>query len=131
MPEMIMNRNFTLDTNLGHRIRFVKGEKIGVPKDCEKLALSFGAEHVVSEDREAALPVEPKEVVIPEGDDRETTIFNAFAVMEERNEREDFNAAGAPNIAPLSAIVGFKVDKGERVKLWNDYQARKAEAAAS
>jgi hypothetical protein len=102
---------------------------VGVPKEIEKLAMSIGAEHVDMDAREEALPAEKVEATIPEGDDRETAIFNAFATLEERNGREDFNAAGAPNVAPLSALVGFKVDKGERAKLWNEYRIRKAEAA--
>jgi hypothetical protein len=129
---MVLNRNHTLSTTQGHTIRFRKGEPVGVPKDVEKAAMAIGAEHVVVTDKEAALPqAEAPAAPIPEGDARETAVFNAIAVMEERNERSDFNAAGAPNVGPLSALTGFKVDKEERAKLWSAYREFKAAAATA
>lgn len=129
MPKMVLQRNFRLSTNLGHSVGFVKGVPVNVPKEIVDEAMKIGAEFVTEADKESALPKEAEATFIPEGDARETAIFNAFVMLEERNERGDFSASGAPNVGPIASITKFKVDAKERDKLWAEYQVRKAEAA--
>lgn len=126
MPEMILNRNFVLRTTLGHTVAFRKGEKTGVPKEVAKMALEIGAELVDENDREALLPQEEVSAEVPQGDDRDTVIINAFARLIDENDRDSFNASGVPKPSAIEKLVGFKVDAGERTRLWNEWNASKA-----
>lgn len=129
MPKMVLNRNHTISTTLGHVVRFRKGEETDVPKEVVSLALSIGAELLDAAALADVQPVEEVKAALPEGDERETAIFKAIATLEERNEREDFSGSGAPNLDALKGLLGFKVDKVERNNLWNRYQEMKAESA--
>jgi hypothetical protein len=133
MAQMVLNRNFRMATRAGHVIFFHKDTPTSVPKVAQRDALSIGAEFVDPEAHQAVVDELEAPVQKPAPLDeveRQEAIFAGFAKLEARNERGDFNAAGAPTVRPLSSIVGFEVDSGERTKLWNEYRHKKAEAAA-
>jgi hypothetical protein len=122
MPQMVMKRNYVLRTTLGHTIAFKKGEEVSVPKVAVQKALEIGAEFVTAGDSTVSLPEEePLKVVSPQGDARETAIFNAFHQLIAQNDSEDFTSGGKPKFKAVSAVAGFKVDAKEVGEQWDKY----------
>jgi hypothetical protein len=131
MPSMVMSRNYVLRSTLGHAIEFVKDTPINVPPALVQEAMRFGADMVSAKDRAAAveamedapLPLAPETLV-----ERSAKIRAAFTDLVSRNERGDFNAAGLPNLKPLSLLAGFNVDANERNSNWQAMLDEKAGA---
>lgn len=123
MPEFVLNRNLALRTLHGHIINFVKGEPTYVPPIAVKDAVGVGAVCVAGDGD----IMEPEEAVAPPMSpaERADHIVEAFKALEERAERTDFTAAGAPTENALSKEVGFVVAKPEFDPLWTAYIAEK------
>lgn len=125
MPEFVLNRNHTMRSLYGHIINFKKGEPVYVPPVCAREAASIGAEAIgekvdpLGDEEVAAAPMSP--------DEREANILAAFAMMQERNERDDFTANGAPAKSALVKLLGFDVDKKEYEPLWKSFRISQAE----
>lgn len=115
-PKLVLNRNYTLTSTLGHSIEFVKGVPTHVPPAMYRAALEIGAmpadgESVdVLEDSKPAAPIDPAE--------RAELIMMAIKDIVARNEREDFTAAGAPSVQAVTKAVGFKVASSEIAAQW-------------
>ena len=58
---------------------------------------------------------------------RREAMFGAFAELEKRDVRGDFNAQGLPNVKVLEVIVGFLPTSLERNEAWQLYREAKAE----
>jgi hypothetical protein len=123
---LVLNRNFTLATTKGHVIEFKKGVPTNVPKAVYQDALSIGAqppdgsEPVVDDDKKKdAAPQDPAE--------RNPLILAAIEALIDRNEREDFTAAGSPTVDAVSKEVGFKVAAKEIAGQWQAYHEKKAQ----
>jgi len=116
---MIMNRNVTLASTLGHIINFHKDEPVAVPAILVKEAAGMGAVPVDGSDPHAE-PVsnEPAQPVSPS--DRLVAIREVIDLMVETNMREDFTASGTPKLSQVSDAVGFKVDRTEVARAWKD-----------
>lgn len=123
MPNFVLNRNHTLRTTLGHIIDFKKGAATYVPPACVKAAVAIGAVcpdeeiNVLDPEKAPPIPLAPEE--------RESQIIAAFKLLEERAQRGDFNAAGAPTKTALVKILDFEVEKKEIDALWTGYTAEK------
>jgi hypothetical protein len=134
MPQMVLQRDFVLNTLLGHSIAFEKGVPVGVPPKVVPLALQIGAELVEAEEKEEFLPETKATAAAPNSDDREAALITAFRKFEDVAQTDPvkgadlFNASGKPKFKPLSAEVGFKVDAIEIAGLWAQYQEMKAAA---
>jgi hypothetical protein len=118
-----LNRNYLLHTKTGNTIQFLKGEPTYVPKHCVKEAVALGAELLEGEVVDA---LEDEVVIVhvtPE--ERVAKLKDAFRVLEERNERNDFTGNGQPNVHALEKLVGFAVEAKERTKVWEDYLLEK------
>lgn len=127
MPQMVLNRNHVLNSTLGHCIAFKKGEPVGVPPALVKQALALGAELMQAEEKEDFLPEETvRTKLIPQGDERETLVFDVFRRLEERNDPLEFTAGGKPKFKVVSTEAGFRVDAQETADLWQKYAEYKA-----
>jgi hypothetical protein len=119
---MVLNRDYVLRTTLGHIVGFRKNEKVFVHRTVVPLALAIGAEFSTEEEKAANVEEEaakPKEM-LPE--EREKAVFAAFQVMKTRNNREDFNGAGYPNLKPLRVLSEVHdLDAAERTALWERF----------
>jgi len=108
---MVMNRNYSLGSVLGHRINFVKGRQTPVPKVLIEEAIAVGAERVdglatFADAKPGVQPISP--------DARAEAVRKALDMVIEKNDRDDFTAAGNPSLKSLERITGFKVDKLEQ-----------------
>jgi hypothetical protein len=132
MPHMILNRNLTYISLEGNSVAFAKGEPSYIPKSLVSWALGIGAEFADEDDEQKFSPKHDENAPLfiePTGEDREEAIMAAMELMQERNSREDFTAAGLPNTTTLRKIVGFNVDMRERNGLWQRFlDKKKAEA---
>lgn len=133
MPSMVMSRHYVLRSTLGHAIEFVKDTPVNVPMALVTEAMRFGAQLVdhkdqqeVTEALDAQVNVAP--VTVADALERATRIRAAFEDLISRNERGDFNAAGLPNLKPLSQLAGFTVDANERNSVWQVMLDEKAGA---
>lgn len=123
---LVLNRNFTLTTTLGHSIQFVKDQPTHVPPAMYRAALEIGAQPVAG----AAPQVEDETPSAPVLDpsERNDKIGEAIELLVDRNEREDFTAAGAPTVSAVSSLVGFKVSGAEVTAAWQLYHEKKEAA---
>jgi hypothetical protein len=121
--EMTLNRDFILATTQGHRIRFVRGVPVPVPRAVLNEALAIGAtpaeELPPEEEKKSDEPIDPVE--------REIVLFDAFRKLLEGGKREDFTASGAPHHKAVSDLVGFRVQAKEVNPLWQKYQEAQAQ----
>ena len=122
---LVLNRNFTLATIKGHVIAFEKGKPTAVPKAAYQDALAIGAQPpdgsapAVDDDKKKdAAPQDPNE--------RNPLILAAIEKLIDRNDREDFTAAGSPTVDAVSKEVGFKVASKEIAGQWQEYHDKKA-----
>jgi hypothetical protein len=122
---LVLNRNFTLNTNKGHSIAFVKGEPTHVPPAIYQDALAIGAippdgaeptvQEVVKTDNAPGDPAE-----------RAPLILAAIEKLVAENARDNFTAAGSPSVEAVSKVVGFKVQSKEIAPVWQTYHEKVA-----
>lgn len=119
--KFVLQRNFTLRTNLGHCITFTRGEPTNVPVGLYKEAIAIGAipedQSILSKLEDDAEVVRRDPVMNPML--REKAIRSALMQMKERNLRGYFTAQGVPSLKQLELLTGFEVDKLERDRLWS------------
>ncbi|MGH2626743.1 MAG: hypothetical protein ACRDHY_08855 [Anaerolineales bacterium] len=125
MPQMVMQRNFTVRSTKGHTIAFEKGVPVYVVPEMIEEVMTFGAIPVEGE----VLPVheEPTEAPPPEGLAREQAILDAIAKLVKANKRNDFGASGRPKYTAITKLVGFDVVERERDTVWEKFTALQAE----
>lgn len=110
-----LNRDHVLSSTMGHAVMFKKNTPIYVPPPLYKEALALGAEpdETIPETEDVGNPNEPKDPA-----DREAAIVAAFETVVLGNKREDFTAAGAPQLKVLSELLGWPIDAKERDRVW-------------
>jgi len=123
---MVLDRNYTLASTLGHILTFKKGQTLNVPPIMVHACAQIGARRVDGQDVfEEPEPVAPQPV---DPAQRLVAIRKAVEVVVDKNEREDFTAGGSPKVTAVSRETGFKVDQTEVRKAW---QARNEELASN
>lgn len=126
MPQMILQRNYLLSSTTGHSIAFEKGVAVGVPPPMVSKALEIGAEFVAETQKEEYLPDEKSPTKgAPQGDARESAIFEAFRQLSERNDSADFTAGAKPKFKAVMQITGFRVDAPEVADMWGKFNEMK------
>lgn len=120
----VMLKDRVVGGTTGHFIRFVKGVPTDVPREMWADVQAAGA--VPESDLPDDEPVLTK--VTHDPAERQQKYFEAFAGLEERNERGDFTASGLPNSKVLEKMVGFQVVNTERDSMWEKYIASKISA---
>ena len=114
---MTMNRNVTITSTLGHMITFKKGVPTGVPSIMVRTCAERGAE---KSDGENVL-LEAEEVKETQPVDPGQRLEDIRAAMEkivERNDVNDFTAAGIPSVPAVNKEVGYRVDRTEVNSAW-------------
>jgi hypothetical protein len=124
--EMVLNRNYTLASTLGHVLTFKKDKPMPVPPIMVHACAQIGAVRVdgkeVFDEPESAepQPVDPAQ--------RQIAVRKAVESIVDKNERDDFTAGGSPKVSAVSRETGFKVDMTEVRKAW---QARNERLASN
>lgn len=132
MPWFSLHRNYTLSTNAGHVLNFVKGEVTWVPDACVAMAVAVGA--IPSVPLDAALdPIPPESKAaapIPlSAEERQAKYFDAFEQIILRARRDDFLASGLPHLKKIEELSGLQVSATERDDMWQKYQDSKVQPA--
>lgn len=125
MPKMVMHRNFTLNSDLGHVIGFKKGEPVGVPPILVAEAMRYGAEMVTPTEKEKYVAETKKAPRAPTDPvERKNIIMGKMREMMVRNQRGDFNASGLPSNRVLERMLGegWEIHVKERDAIWGDLQ---------
>ena len=117
--KMILGRDYVHASTLGHVVRFIKNEPVHVPPIVVKECAAFGAVPVDTEvDVLAPEPEAAPQPVDPQA--RLEEVKNAIEKMVEENMRDDFTATGIPKVPAVSKRAGFKVDRTEVIRVWED-----------
>jgi hypothetical protein len=128
--KFVSNRDVVIrSAAVGQAIRFIKGEPTVVPKAMwaevqEKgiLPVEDSGEPVKPGEAQT-VPVAPKIVLPPEGQERIDRIVEAFKAIVERNNSADFTGGSTPAASAVTAAVRFKVDQKEVRSLWEKHRA--------
>ncbi len=122
---MTLNRNYTHASVYGHAVRFKKNVPTVVPNVIVRECVALGAER--SDGKDAIVEARPAADKAPQNvDDRMDAVLDAIESMLERNDREDFTGTGLPKVVSLTSEAGFKVDKTELNKAWQERANRAA-----
>lgn len=121
---MVLNRNYVHASVYGHSVRFAKGEPTPVPNIIVRECVALGAERY--DGKPAIEEDSAKEAAPLHAEDRMEAVLAAIERVIERNERDDFTGTGLPKVAALSDEAGFKVDKTELNRVWQERADRKA-----
>lgn len=127
MPNMTLNRKFTLSSLAGRVINFEKNKPIWVPPEVVKEALMIGAQG--TDEQLDILDEEKQNKPELDASERESKINDVFQKLIGRDERGDFTASGVPNTKIMAALLGFEVDAKERDRLWTDFKKAKDDEA--
>jgi len=115
MPMLLVaNRNVTVRTKLGHTIKFEKD----VPKQVPDMVIGHCMEVGVVPVEDEYKPEEPVPQSSPQGDPRIKEMMDAINVLRKRNERNDFTAAGKPDLRAMRGALGWAPDRQEVDKLY-------------
>ncbi len=114
--KMTLNRNYTHTSLMGHSIKFVKGEPTVVPSLLYGEILALGGEFADGEGASAPVVHENSEPVDPV--ERDARIDAAVEAIAERNDVDDFTAAGSPKADAATRETGFKVSAKDVAKSW-------------
>lgn len=124
--EFVLNRNYNFRSTSGHMLNFKKGQPVYVPPVCHREVIAIGAEPV--EGKVDVLGEEQKEIVPLTPQERAEHMFRAFAEMERRDVRGDFNAQGLPNLKVLESLTGIgDITSTERSEAWQQYREAKTD----
>lgn len=124
MAKFVLARNYTLVTLTGRSIEFRKGVPQHVPPDCIRAAVAIGATPAdgkelnldLEGDEASRLPKAPTEPTM-----RLEAIDKVIRQLIQRNDRDDFTAAGLPSPKVIERTLGWKVDAREVRAVWQDY----------
>ena len=127
---LVLNRNYTLTSTLGHSIQFRKGVPTHVPPVLYQAAIGIGATRVDGADpdvlkdeaRPNQAPLDPIE--------RVDAVRRAIELVVRTNDRFDFTAAGIPTVTAVSEAAGWKVSAREIAHEWQTRGERQMLAAA-
>lgn len=125
LPQLVLNRNYTLVTIFGHVIRFTKDEPIAVPPAAYASAVAIGAVPADGTDPDVLDDApKPREMISPQ--ERGEKILAAIEMLVELNNRNDFTAAGSPSVKAVERELGFDVDRREIAAQWQVFHDKQA-----
>lgn len=116
--KMVLDRNYTVRSTLGHMITFKKDVPMNIPAVMVRSCAEIGAKRV---DGEEALVIEADEEQVVQPIDpgqRLEDVRAAIEVIVERNDVDDFTAGGTPKTPAVTKEVGYKVDHTEVTRAW-------------
>lgn len=124
--KMVLNRNYTLASTLGHVLTFKKDTPLMVPAIMVHACAQIGA--VRADGKDVFEEPEPVEQQPVDPAQRLVAVRKAIENIVSANEREDFTAGGSPKTTAVSREAGFRVDQTEVRTAW---QARNDELASN
>lgn len=121
------NRAFTLNTRTGHCVRYARDVPKLTPNIILEDAMAVGImptdDHDVPGGEDEDNGPLPQEAT---GSARIAAIRLVCEALKERNGRNDFNAAGQPNIHIINKSLGYTVDITEMQKVWRQMELEAA-----
>ena len=123
--EMVMDRNYTVRSTLGHMITFRKGEPIPVPVIMVRSCGEYGARRVDGDDVFAPPPERPRQKQAVDPSERLADVRGAIERIVERNNSHDFTSGGTPKTTAVTEEIGYKADFTEVKKAWQQFNEDK------
>lgn len=128
---MVLQRDYNLGSKTGLSIAFRAGVPVHVPPRVVPEAVAIGA--VMADGTDPGVLQGERKVVQAPSDpaERAKQIKAAFEIVIEKNDREDFSAAGTPTAVAVSREVGFRVPDKEVKQVWAMVREEKAAESAT
>jgi hypothetical protein len=119
--QMVLDRNAVLRHPSGASIRFIRGEPIGVAPQLVRACIGMGAKSVTGDVRIDDEEAEDNKPYYGPSDPEERIedMVPIIEAMIEKNDRSDWTGTGTPNVAKVTAMVGYKVTKEEILEAFN------------
>ena len=127
---MVLDRNYTVPSVLGHMITFKKGQPTPVPKIMMRTCAQAGAKCLAPDVDPFAENAETKKDFPVDPSQRLEDIGHAIDTLVVRNQRGDWSAGNKPKFQSVSEIVGYRVDQTEVARAWKLRQEAALEKAA-
>lgn len=121
---MVLNRNFVLESTLGHVLRFEKNKPIPVPPVMYGLALGIGAEFTDDKPAIEEPSDAPQQIFDPAL--RRARLLEIVTDVFKRNQGDEFTAGGKPKASVVSKAFGFEVSPREVAEVVQAYYDAKA-----
>lgn len=122
--EMLMPRDFFLQTKSGFTVTFKANVPTPVHPHCVEDAINHGA---VYADGTLHKPAEEPEKPEPLfGHERKNAIYETLMRMKDRSDPDEFTANGLPKLKPIGNDLGFEVDRKEVDAVWREILAARA-----
>lgn len=116
--KMVLDRNYTVRSTLGHMITFKKDQPMDIPVTMVRSCAEIGAKRVDGKDSlSVAAEEKPSQPVDP--GQRLDDVRAAIEAIVERNDVDDFTAGNKPKVAAVTEQAGYKVDQNEVNRAWN------------
>ena len=118
--KMVLDRNAVLRHPSGQSVAFKKGEPTGVAPHMVRAAIGMGAKAFEGEVKIEEEEVDNKPYYGPsDPEERLEDLEKIIREMIQTNERSEWTGTGTPNIAKLTAKVGYKIQKAEVLEAFN------------
>lgn len=116
--KLVLNRNYTLNSTLGHSIAFRKDVPTHVPPIMYAAAIAIGAVPEDGSDPNVLVDAPPVNGAPIDPTERGLAIRKAVDNVVARNERLDFTAAGVPTVGAVGDRLGWKPSAREIAQEW-------------
>lgn len=125
--KMVLDRNHTVRSTLGHMITFKKDEPVSVPSLMVRSCAEIGAKRVDKKDalKPEAEQQKPTQPIDP--GQRLEEVRAAIGAIVERNDVDDFTAGGTPKVKAVTKQAGYKIDQTEVNRAWKQRNEELAE----
>ena len=126
--EMVLDRNYTVRSTLGHMITFKKDVPITVPSVMVRSCAEVGAKRVDGGDAFVAPKATERPAQPIDPGQRMDDVRAAIERIVERNDVSDFTAGGTPKTPAVTSEAGYKIDHTEVIRAWKQRNEELAEA---
>lgn len=127
--EMYTPRDYILRSVYGYTVEFKANEPVIVPSRVIDEAIAIGAVFTNAVEQRLNVTEPPKVEEVPQGFERKQKLYDALAVIAERNSPEEFTPGSKPKLEAVKTAVGFDVDRKEVNDVWNSVMQARANAS--
>lgn len=118
MPEMVLNRNYTVRSLSGRSVAFQKDKPVFVSPMLVSECAAVGAT-LADGTAPNILPEEVPAVTMPvDVTDRKTQYAAVFEKLAKRNARMDFGANGIPTVKAVEKLLGWEPHPKDMKQAW-------------
>lgn len=120
MPKFISLRTFRLESTTGHCVQFEARKPRDIPDVLIPVAMAAGCVPADADDVPFVDDLQRSKVEF-QGNIRDSMVYLTLELIAKRNDPKDFDGAGVPKTAAVTARLGFEVKRQDVINLWQQY----------